>query len=476
VGDVVKRSFVTAAVAIVALGAVLGVPDRARAQVTDSIPGVTLGLLYESSYLPALAIQPFTGRLGGEADAPRVEAIVGRDLRYSDRFNVMDSLPADLVPNEIDYQLWDQLGAVWLVSGRLEGAGDRYVLLLEVHDVVFQEVRHRGRFPVPNPEDPHFRMSVHLAADAVVNWIFGEPGIAATRIAFERKDPANNNSDLYVIDSDGENLTRITRNGTGGTRLWSSKSPAWSADGQRIVYSRYMEEEGRWRLYELDMESGTQRAIPISQDGDHWTPEFSPDGNRIVFSVGGGGRAGLYSYNLQRDCCLQYISGGNWEDMNPTFSPDGDEIAFMSNRLGVTNPQVYVMPATGGTADLVSPYEFGPSAGYYTSPEWAPLGEYVAFHGRVTRRGFHQILVSEVDAGGRRLRQLTQEGENEDPSWAPDGRHIAFVGRRNWGTGLMIVDAASGTIRMLLRGQDVKTPSWSPPMGPTLPETLRSGG
>ena len=94
----------------------------------------------------------------------------------------------------------------------------------------------------------------------------------------------------------------------------------------------------------------------------------------------------------------------------------------------------------------------------------------------MTRRGFHQILVSEAEPGGRRLLQLTREGENEDPSWAPDGRHIAFVGRRNWGTGLMIVDSASGTIRMLLRGQDVKTPSWSPSLGPTLPETLRSGG
>ena len=75
----------------------------------DSIPGVTLGLLYEAEFQPALAVQPFLGRLGGESMASRVEAIIARDLRYSDRFEVMDSLPASLVADEIDYQLWDQL-------------------------------------------------------------------------------------------------------------------------------------------------------------------------------------------------------------------------------------------------------------------------------------------------------------------------------------------------------------------------------
>ncbi|MED5198839.1 MAG: Tol-Pal system beta propeller repeat protein TolB, partial [Gemmatimonadota bacterium] len=75
------------------------------------------------------------------------------------------------------------------------------------------------------------------------------------------------------------------------------------------------------------------------------------------------------------------------------------------------------------------------------------------------------ILVADVSDRGRRLRQLTWEGNNEDPSWAPDGRHLVFVGRRDWGTGLMVVDTATGTYRMLLRGFDVRLPDWSPPLG-----------
>ena len=38
-------------------------------------------------------------------------------------------------------------------------------------------------------------------------------------------------------------------------------------------------------------------------------------------------------------------------------------------------------------------------------------------------------------------------------------------GARDWGTGLMVVDTATGTYRMLLRGLDVRVPDWSPSLG-----------
>ncbi len=139
-------------------------------------------------------------------------------------------------------------------------------------------------------------------------------------------------------------------------------------------------------------------------------------------------------------------------------------MAFNSNRLGLLNPQIYVMPATGGEPDLISPYQYG-REGHFTSPDWAPFGDLVAFQGRIGRLGSHNILVADVSDRGRRLIQLTAEGNNEDPSWAPDGRHLVFIGRRDWGTGLMVVDTATGRYRMLRRGLDVRVPDWSPALG-----------
>jgi len=425
------------------------------AQERDSIPGVTLGLVYETAYQPALALKPFTGRFGGAAVATQVEAIIGRDLRYSDRFEILDSLPGSLTGEGIDYQLWDGLGAVWLVSGQVEGAGDGSVLLLELHDVVYGEVREQARFRLPDPMDAGFRMAVHRVSDTVVEWVTGEPGMAASRIAFAMPD-GDGNKEIYTVDSDGENLRRVTNHQ--GLVL----SPTWSPDASRLAYSSY--KSGFPRLYQRDMDTGQEEMLPEVRDGDHITPSYTPDGTRLAFSVVGGDRSGLYTWDVERSCCLTSISGGRWYDFSPSYSPDGRWVAFNTNRFGDRVPQVMVMPADGGEAETLSPYEYG-ARGYYTSPEWSPRGDLVAFHGRI-ERGRYQILVADMDDRGRRIRQLTWEGNNEDPSWAPDGRHLVFVGERRWGFGLMVVDVATGRTRTILSGRQVSVPEWSPPMGP----------
>ena len=431
------------------------VPQAASGQ--DEIPGVSLGLVYETSYQPALAVKPFTGRFGGAGAASQVEAIIGRDLRYSDRFEVMDSLPGGLVGEGLDYALWDRLGAVWLVSGQVEGAGEGYVLILELHDVVYGEVRERGRFRLPDSLDEDFRMAVHRASDEVVRWATGEPGMAASRIAFTMTD-AEGNKDIYAIDSDGENLKRLTdyRN--------LIESPSWSPDGSKLLYTSWKSD--LVRIYELNLDTNTERMLPeVRGAGDYVTPTYHPNGGTIAFSVlGSSARSGIFTYDLESDCCLSYLSGGQWYDFSPSYSPDGSQMVFNTNRFGDAVPQVMIMPAEGGTSETLSPFEFG-RGGYYTSPDWAPYGDRVAFHGRIERGRYH-ILVANVADGGRVLRQLTSEGNNEDPSWAPDGRHLVFVGERSWGFGLFVVDAATGTLRALMAGRRVGVPDWSSALGP----------
>lgn len=445
-------------VAVVTAAALGGLaPTGVAAQ--DELPGVELGLVYANSYQPALAVQPFTGSFGGEALAPQVEAIVGRDLRYSDRFEVMDSLPEAMVGETVDYTLWDRLGAVWLVTGSVEGAGDGYVLVLELHDVVYGEVRERGRFRIPNAMDSDFRMAVHRASDEIVRWATGDPGMAASRIAFTMTN-AQGNKEIYVIDSDGENLRQVTRYDD------LVESPTWSPDGQRIAFTSW--KSGVARIYEVDRFGENERMLPAVRDeGDYITPAYHPEDGTIAFSVlGSDARSGIFTYDLEQDCCLSYLSGGPWYDFSPTYSPDGRWLAFNTMRFGDAVPQVMMMPAEGGGAETLSPYEYG-GGGYYTSPDWSPAGDLVAFHGRIDRRGRYHILVANLEDGGRVLRQLTSEGNNEDPSWAPDGRHLVFVGERSWGFGLMVVDVSTGRIRSILGGQRVGLPDWSPSLPPS---------
>ena len=455
-----------------ALGAVLacatgaGTPPLGAQDIEERFPGVSLGLTYETRTLPVLAIQPFAARGGGQAQATQVENIIARDLRYSDRFTVIDAIPAALASEEVDYTLWDELGATWLVTGRIEGGGASAVLILELHDVVYREVAERGRFRIPETEAPSFRMSGHVASDSIVRWVFNEPGIAATRIVFSRR-MEDGSQDLWVVDSDGENLRRLTSHRGGELGVPISLTPSWSPDGARVVYTSY-KDEGLPRIYELDLRTGEEKQVPTPRPGDYMSPAYHPDGEFVYFAINGGGSSGLFRYNIADDCCFGSLTQGPSEDISPTFAPEGHMVAFNSNRLGAGAPQIYLMPVDASRRpEIVSPYIYG-TPGYYTSPDWSPVGNRIAYHGRVERRGAHQILVAELD-GQNRVRQTSQitfRGVNEDPSWAPDGRHLVHVGVRNYGYGLFVTDLFTGNSRTLVSGIRPNPPAWSPPLAP----------
>jgi TolB protein len=432
----------------------------------ERFPGVSLELISEGMRALPFAIQPFTAPPGGEDLATRAENIMARDLRFSNRFQVLDSLPAALARggSTVDYAVWDQVGAAFLLTGRIEVTGGRPVLHTEVHDVVYRQIKGSQRFPLPSPDSPDFRMAVHVASDAAVLWASGEPGIAATRIIFARLAEGGVR-ELWSVDSDGENLQRVTRHNN------LVISPAWAPDGQRIAYTSYV--SGLPRIYEMDLRTGRERQVPAPRSGDYITPAYAPDGQTLAFAITGSqGRSGLYTYNIARECCFTTLLESRTEDLSPTYAPDGRRMAFNSNRLGTGAPQIYVMPAQGGAAQILSPYLFD-RPGYYTSPAWSPRGDRVAYHGRIQRIGWHQILISELGRGNRIL-QLTRSGNNEDPSWAPDGRHLVYTSGsgRGGANALRIVDAVTGNTRTLVSGIDVKYPAWSPSLAGALPGGL----
>lgn len=465
---VTKRIFATALGFLPVLALGLTAPGQLEAQErTDTFPGVSLRLRYEAGFEPVLAIKPFTSRFGGSGVESQVQAIVGRDLRYSDRFEMLDSLPASMVGEGIDYGLWDQMNATWLLAGQVEGTGNGYELVLDLHNVVYAELREQGRFQIPDPMSDDFRMAVHRVSDQIVEWITEEPGMAASRIAFSRMLDGGI-QEIYLVDSDGENMRRLTNNGD------LTKSPAWHPSGKKLAYVRSVEFAPH-QIFEHDLRTGRVTPMNPGREGQLATPTYHPNGRELAFGLMGVNRTGLFSYDVEAGCCLQHLQGGRWEDLSPTYSPDGDRIAFNSNRLGTAIPHVYVASSReGGRPELVSPYVPG-TAGYFTSPDWSPTSDQVVFHGRTNRYGRYQILVADVNDRRPVVSLLTRDGNNEDPSWAPDGRHIVFSGERSYGYGLFVVDVHSGRIRPLVSNIRPVAPEWSPSLAGMVEEALRGG-
>lgn len=424
-------------------------PLSAQQDTTGLPTGVRLGMIYQTLKRPALAMRPITGAFEVSEVAQAVDDIVRRDLDYSDRFEIF-ATPPQLEEGPIEYEPWNKLGVVYLVTGEVEPQdGGGHLLRVTLHDVVYGTVREARGFTIPATTAPEFRMAVHSVADEVVRWATGQPGMAATRIAFVRHN-SDGSRELMVVDSDGENLRRITSAPHGLT------SPAWAPNGSKVAYS-YMREDGTWEVHERELESGKSWTIS-SREGASITPTYSPDGRRLALSIMNGRALNLYDYDVEQRCCLRLLRSGPSYDISPSYSRDGQRIVFVSDRLG--RPHIYSMPASGGEATLLSPYVYGEPGSFY-SPDWSPEGALIAFHGALGSQAY-QLMVMDASRPGSTIQQITREGQSEDPSWAPDGRHLVFAGTRAAGSGIYVIDIATGRTRPLALGARLRLPAWSP--------------
>jgi TolB protein len=428
-----------------ALAGVLGLPAVSSAQDTTRVPtGVELVGRYNVSKRPLIAVRPFVGGAAYAAVANSVTAIIRQDLDYSDRYEIGD-VPASLASGAVDYRQWNSLNVWYLVTGTVNASASGYEVKLELHDVVYGNIKASSTYTVPAATAPDFRMAVHRISDELVRSISNQPGSAASRIAFIRR--AGTGYELVAVDYDGENAERIV---SSPTMIYS---PAWSPDGKKIAYA-VRNANARVELHERDLATGKVRVIS-SRPEISYTPAYSPDGARLAFAVSVGGIVTeINDYDLQQGCCMRRISRGPRNDLNPTYSPDGRRIAFLSDRLG--SPHIFVMPAEGGDAAMLTPYNT--ERVKFTAPSWSPNGNEIAFSGE--SRGGFQVMIADVRRPGV-AKQITSSGDNEDPSWAPDGRHIVFSSTGREGSGLYVIDTVTGRRRQVIAGSKLRTPEWS---------------
>ena len=395
--------------------------------------GVRVGLEYQPGVRPGLVVLPGRG-------LDSVRAMVQRDLDYSDRFEMLDAGTASTAggpTGTINYGIYKLMQATFAVE--FADAPDGVTVWL--HDVAASKVRNQQTFALPPVTDAGFRLEVHRMSDEIARWATGTAGIAASRLLFV------SGGRVYRIDSDGVDLLPLTP--AGQTAL----SPSWSADGRLFAYTQFG--EGRGGVVVQNLATGTLLPVPGTQSGLNITPAFSPDGKTIAYAHSDEAGTDIFTASYSDRCCAQRLTVGRYADnLSATFSPDGRRIAFVSTRAGP--PQVYVMAADGTDQELLAPFDFG-ATGASNAPEWSPDGANVVFHREVD----HSQQLFLVDVAGRRLRQMTSAGRNEDATWAPDGRHLAFVSDRSGARQLWIIDIETGRVRQLHTPGAARLPSWS---------------
>ncbi|MBI2407220.1 MAG: PD40 domain-containing protein [Gemmatimonadetes bacterium] len=404
----------------------------------DTIPqGVRVGLTYDPSTRPGVFVTAVSGEAGDS-----VRAILARDLDFGDRLNVISADAGPPPTGRFNYELYFKLGASAIVQASVSRTGSLHVA---VHDVTAKRVLNVGDFAFNGaaPLSAGWRMAVHRASDEVERWITSVRGIAATRVVYVRDQR------LWIVDSDGANLTPV---GIGGTAL----SPAWHPTARYIAYTA-MADDGL-SVVVRDLQTGQGRRMP-RLGGSNFTPTFSPDGGTLVYSAGDDG-TDLYAVSAfgGGEQPRRVTFGRGTPTSSPTFSPDGRKIAYISGRPG--HPEVYITDADGTNAELLTEAPSGDRP-YRSDPDWSPDGRAVAF----TSQEGPNLQVMVISMRDRRIKQLTGDARNENPSWAPDARHVVFTSTRSGAKQLWVLDTESGRTRQLTRGAGVaRQAAWSPRM------------
>ena len=287
-----------------------------------------------------------------------------------------------------------------------------------------------------------FRRLAHLVSDSIEEYLTGAPGIANTRIIF-CKEESPGVKEIYQVDRDGSNLTKLTSHKT------LTLSPTVARDG-RLAYLTYKPNTEIWG----QKTPGGPHVKLYPQKEQEWvnvySPSFCPDGSRIAFvQADGNGDTDIMVLDISTGR-VRKLTSQNGLNSEISWNPAGNQMAFMSGRDG--NPSLYLMEDDGTNVRRL-----GIDGSYNGSPAWSPDGSMIAFVSRFEDN--FDLFVYKL--GDPTPYQITTGFTNsENPAWSPDSRHLIFSSTRDGKNRLYITDLSGSKSERVLDSTGCQQPTW----------------
>ncbi len=193
------------------------------------------------------------------------------------------------------------------------------------------------------------------------------------RLAFHTE--VRKNIDVYVVNTNGQNLNRLTDDAAEDSR------PSWHPSGKKIAFTT--NRDGNFEIY--TMTDGGQILENLTNDAvKDIDPAWSRDGRRLAFTSKRGKSLGdIYVMDANGEN-LRNLTNNRAASTHAAWSPDEQKIAFISNRTGAAN--IYAMDAADGANQV--------AIACCRDPEWSPDGEKIA---GATFGGGSRIFIRDAD-------------------------------------------------------------------------------
>lgn len=217
-------------------------------------------------------------------------------------------------------------------------------------------------------------------------------------VVFERN--AGLRSDVWVANADGSNPRALTESSAG------DHHPAWAPSGAKIVFaSDRAGAQGTNDLFVMNADGSGEANITNTPQINEDYPSWSPGGARIAFSRDGD----IYTANPDGSS-LAALTQTPATDIEPDWSPDGNQIVYRTGYA--SSDEIWKMNANGtGQANLTNN---GPVPD--ERPVWSPAGDKIAF----VRGAFNGAEVYVMAANGSGATRLTNNSQLDgQPAWQP---------------------------------------------------------
>jgi Tol biopolymer transport system component len=268
------------------------------------------------------------------------------------------------------------------------------------------------------------------------------PGING-RISFARFFPDTNSFSIFSVRSDGSGEQQLTFDDPNHASIVSD----WSPDGSRIAIDSDRFNNGTDDIVDIfTMKAdGTDVVQLTSHAGFNGEPEYSRDGNTIVFEsdrgLGSAGE-GIYLMNASDGTIVRRIekTPAGFFDAFPHFSPFGTRIVFTRangchfplNRgrgFGGCLAAVFLVNLDGSELTRITPW--GKDTG---ATDWSPDGSKLVLESRIDTTFGSKVDVFTVNVDGSNLLDLTNNPPlttvpcslSKFATFSPDGTKLVF--------------------------------------------------